>query len=245
MSDTPYHYVLTHGLNVAPRVMERLADTLGWPREHCTFVCLPGHGRGSSWREVTAARWLDSLQQQYEAAAASSEPIVYLGFSLGGLLMPCLLAQGKVPAPARQILLAPALAFRGWTLLPSFLSTPRLDQLLIPSFTPVYYKATPGVTIGAYKALFALRQQLERAPAARYNIPTLVLCDQRDELVSAEGLRAFIHDKQLSEWQLRILPSRRGERWGKKHLLVAREYQSPVYWQRITDHIDAFLHERA
>ena len=241
MSATTYHYILTHGLNVQPSVMERLAEELQWPLDRCTFVCLPGHAPGESLRHITADRWLDSFSRQYQAAFSTSEEVVYVGYSLGGLLMTYLLGKERVPAPAKQILFAPALSFKQWTRIPTFFPASVLDQLLIPSFTPKGYKATSGVTIGAYKALFEVSTKLESLDSDRYNLPTLVLCDQRDELVHAEGLRTFIQEKKLSNWQLHILPSRPWKRWGKKHLLVAREYQSDAHWAEVKDRIIRFL----
>ena len=221
--------------------MQRLANALGWPSDHCTFLCLPGHAGGESLRHITADQWLDSFGEQYRAAFPASGDVVYVGYSLGGLLMTCLLGQDRVPAPTKQVLLAPALAFKGWTRIPTYLPPSAADQWVIPSFAPRHYKANFGVSIGAYKALFEIRTRLEAADARKYDLPTLVLCDQRDELVHAEGLRTFIRQKNLLEWQLHILPSSPWGRWGKKHLLVAREYQSDAYWADIKERVEHFL----
>ena len=231
-------YVLAHGLNQRPEAMTQWAENMGWPAERGTLIRLPGHAAGESLRYVTADQWSESFSQQYRAAA--HEPVVYVGYSLSGLLMTYLLGAGRVPAPVKQILLAPALAFRQWTQLPTFfpLST---DQLLIPSFAPARHKATPGVTISAYKAMFDIRHRLEAFDSATYDIPTLVLCDQRDEMVHPEGLHRFIREKNLSQWYLHVLPSSRWPRWGKKHLLTAREYQSATYWTDSKTQVKRFL----
>ena len=234
-------YILTHGLNVQPSAMARLAEALGWPADQCAFICLPGHAPGESLRNITAAQWLDSFEEQYRAALPTSGNVVFVGYSLGGLLMTYLLGTGRLPAPARQILFAPALAFKRWTRIPTLFPASFLDRLSIPSLTPVSYKASPGVTIGAYKALFEISADLVSLDPTRYNLPTLVLCDQRDELVHPEGLSTFLREKNLSQWQLHIMPSLPWERWGKKHLLVAREYQSDAYWDNIQRLIADFL----
>ena len=224
--------------------MERLAEALSLPSDRCTFICLPGHAPGDSFRNITAPRWLDSFEEQYRAAIPTQEEVVYIGYSLGGLLMTYLLAKGRLPAPAKQILFAPALAFKRWTRIPTLFPTSLMNRLLIPSFTPKQYKANPGVTIGAYKALFEISADLETLDSSNYNLPTLVLCDQRDELVHPAGLQTFIRDKKLSQWRLQILPSLRWERMGKKHLLVASEFQSEVYWNKIKEQIESFLNVR-
>ena len=155
--------------------------------------------------------------------------------------MTYLLGNGRIPAPNTQVLFAPALAFKRWTRIPIYVPASALDRLLIPSFTPPQYKANPGVTIGAYKALFEISAGLEALDSANYNLPTLVLCDQRDELVHPAGLRTFIREKNLSRWQLQILSSTPWERWGKKHLLVAQEYQPKAYWTNIEQRVNQFL----
>lgn len=221
--------------------MESLAQALNWPREQCSFICLPGHGVGESLRPAMASQWLDSFLEQYQTARYSSAPTVYLGFSLGGLLITYLLAKQQIKPPTHQILFAPALAFQRWTRLPTYFPGSRLDQLLVPSLTPSTYKATPGVTIGAYKVMFDIREQLNGLDAKHYNIPTLVLCDQHDELIHPKGLRNFIADRKLDQWQLHVFSSSRYRNLGKKHLLVAPEYQSDTYWQHIRDLIGIFL----
>ena len=241
VTEATYHYILAHGLNVQPSAMERLAEALELPADRCTIISLPGHAPGESWADVTATHWLDSFEAQYRAALPPQGEVVYVGYSLGGLLMTYLLGAGRLPAPARQVLFAPALAFKRWTRIPTLFPPSAIDRLLIPSFVPAQYKATPGVTIGTYKALFEVSNALASLAPESYNLPTLVLCDQRDELVHPEGLRAFIQEKNLSEWQLHIIPSLLWERWGKKHLLVAREYQSETYWADIQRQIEIFL----
>ena len=222
--------------------MEKLAVALELPSTHCDFIRLPGHATGESFRNITAQQWVDSFYEQYMAASQDSHPIVFIGFSLGGLLMTYLLGLSKINAPHQQILLAPALAFKFWTYLPSFLPS-SLDNLMIPSLTPKKYKASNGVTIGAYKALFKIRHKLEHLHPDTYNIPTLILCDQHDELVAPQGLQKFIEQKKLTRWQLQIFKSSPWKHVGRKHLMVAREYQSDAYWNHLKACIDTCLHE--
>ena len=221
--------------------MERLAEALSLPAEQCSYICLPGHQRGESVGRLTASQWLDSFAEQYHTQQHAHKNLIFVGYSLGGLIMTYLLAAKRLPAPKKQILLAPALAFKHWTKIPTYLPATTLDQILIPSLTPKHYKANPGVTIGAYKVLFEISKQLEDLPSVSYNIPTLVLCDQRDELVKPQGLQQFIQQQQLSKWQLYIIPSSPWKRWGKKHLLVAPEHQSDEHWKEVRSRIDHFL----
>ncbi|MEM6841019.1 MAG: hypothetical protein AAF632_02230 [Bacteroidota bacterium] len=240
MSLSSPHFILAHGLNVQPVVMQALANELGWSEEKHSVICLPGHNEGEELSRDTANRWLGSFRDQYQAVRQKHTEIIFLGYSLGGLLMTYLLGKGEIVAPQKQILLAPALAFQQWTRIPSLIPEETLDQVTIPSFTPKYYKAQFGVSLGAYKVLFAISSKLDQMKPARFNIPTLVLCDQWDELVQPQGLHKFIEAKKLSHWELSIVSSGFWQRWGKKHLLIAKEYRSTDQWKQIRQQIRAF-----
>lgn len=221
--------------------MQRLAQSLDLPPEACRYVCLPGHGDGESFENVDAEGWAHSFRDQYRMAVAGSERNVFVGYSLGGLVMTHALGSGHIPLPERQVLLAPALAFPFWAKFRTLLPQSGMESVTIPSMAPAEYRVRSGITLGAYRALFQLREELEELPATAYDIPSLVLCDQHDELVDARGLEAFIAEKALSRWQLHILPSRPWERLGKKHLIIAPEFQSEEYQNNIHKHILQFL----
>ncbi|MGB3589619.1 MAG: alpha/beta hydrolase [Tunicatimonas sp.] len=237
------HYILAHGLNVQPTVMQLLAEELGCAEDQYTVISLPGHSGEENLSRDSADRWLESFQDQYNEVFRKHTDVVFVGYSLGGLIMTYLLGNGQVAAPRKQILLAPALAFQQWTKIPTMIPKATLDQVTIPSFTPKSYKANSGVSLGAYKVLFAISQELNSMISNRYNIPTLVFCDRWDELVQAEGLRKFINAKKLTEWKLIVVSSSFWQRLGKKHLLVAKEYYSDNHWKQIRQQIEAFVDE--
>jgi len=222
--------------------MKNLAEALDLPLAQCTFICLPGHTPDESFRNSEAQQWIESFREQYLAATQNNNPVYFIGFSLGGLVMTYLLGTAEVPPPKKQVLLAPALAFKPWSHLPEYFPS-LFDNLVIPAHTPKKYKVHTGVTISGYKALFALKEKLEQSGALNYNIPTLVLCDQHDELVSPQGLQEFINQKKLTRWELEVLASPRWQQMGRKHLMVAKEYRSEAYWQHLKTRILSFLHE--
>ncbi|MEM8965331.1 MAG: alpha/beta fold hydrolase [Bacteroidota bacterium] len=240
MSSPSPHYILAHGLNVQPTVMQSLADELGWLQDHRSVIQLPGHDEGEELSRDAANRWLESFREQYQAAQQHHAEVIFLGYSLGGLLMTYLLGKGEVVAPRKQILLAPALAFQQWTRIPTMIPKETFDQVTIPSFTPKNYKAQLGVSLGAYKVLFSISRELDSMETSRFNVPTLVICDRWDELVQPQGLRKFIEVKELNNWELLIVASGFWQRWGKKHLLIAKEYRSTNQWQQIRQQIQTF-----
>ena len=221
--------------------MENMVAALELPLGQCDFIRLPGHTAGESFRNITAQQWADSFCEQYQTASQDSHPVVFIGFSLGGLLMTYLLGLSKIAPPHKQILLAPALAFKAWSYLPACFPA-ALDSLVIPAYTPKKYKVHRGVTISGYKALFKIRKQLEHLDSQKYNIPTLVICDQHDELVAPQGLQKFIEQKKLSHWQLQLFKSGVWQYMGRKHLLVAQEYRPDAYWNHLKASIHDFLH---
>ena len=240
---SPYHYILAHGLNVQPSVMQSLAEELGWGEGDFSVISLPGHSGDEELSREAADRWLASFRQQYNQVYQNQPNVIFTGYSLGGLLMTYLLGTGQIEPPYKQILLAPALAFQQWTKVPTILPKAAFDKVMIPSFTPLNYKANAGVSLGAYRVLFAISSELNGFDASLYNVPTLVICDRWDELVQAAGLRKFIEVKQLSNWRLFVVSSGFWNKMGKKHLLVAREFQTEAHWQQVRQEIEKFLHE--
>ena len=235
-------YILAHGLNLQPMAMKDLAMELGLPLAQCSFIRIPGHTAHESFRHVTAQQWMDSFYEQYINFSEDKENIICIGYSLGGLLMTHLLGLSEVRSPQKQILLAPALAYKLWSYLPAYFPA-AFNNLVIPAFTPKKYKVHRGVTIRGYKALFEIREELEHLDPKKYNIPTLLICDQHDELVAPQGLQHFIEEKKLTHWELQIFKSNPWKHLGRKHLIVAKEFRSEAYWKRLKTCIHTFLHE--
>lgn len=250
--------LLVHGLNLyAPRM-----DVLGeWFLSHnydVLRVSLAGHGdsvnpelstgkidhdRKIAFQSTSAQQWLDELEQAVHVARARANqhqvPLVYLGFSLGGLIGTVLQQRSaEQPSFDRMILLAPALAMTAWAnVLRPLKPFPKVG---IPAFTPKKYKANKTTPIQAYHAMFALYDELHDSDFSEWNTPTLVLSDVNDEMVPFERLTAFLETHEL-DWTLYPLHQKLGGKRRHFHLMLDPESVGEPVWKRMTAQVTSFL----
>jgi hypothetical protein len=102
---------------------------------------------------------------------------------------------------------------------------------LLPSRSPRLYRANRGTSIGAYRALLALKDALEATSYRNANRPTLVLVDPRDEVVSSRTLARLIRQHRLDRWTLAPVDNHVARsRFGFRHLMVDEEAMGPELW---------------
>ncbi len=238
--------LLAHGLNQCPASWQELIDELtGWGMD-VLRLGLTGH-RGlpfADMHQVSAEIW----HEEFEAAQAMAAerhpdlPLYLIGYSLGGLLAVATQIRQKRALFDRQILLAPALAVRTYTLL--VLPMTWLFSSL-PSRSPQAYLANrQGTTASAYRALFRLKSELAKANGVPVlNIPTRVIMRDNDELVSYRGIARFIASHDLDRWQLLTIPPCTGNLpdASLRHLIVDSRALGHSVWIRMTQSIHDFL----
>ena len=213
--------LVIHGLNLRPERMLPLADELrGWGI--AVVLCsLRGHGenyapladstpevaRLATFRQVSYTGWRAEVMAAYKAAAAlahpTAAPLFLVAFSLGALLGCELVATTPMVRFDRMVLLAPALALRPHSYLPVVLA--RWPALTLRSFAPRAYRGNPATPIAAYSALRTSLRSLHRHADANLNIPTLVLIDPQDELVSLGAIRRWVQRLHLSQWRFSLV----------------------------------------
>lgn len=250
--------LVIHGLNLKPERLRPLAAALcGWGMG-AVLCSLRGHGenytplaghtaeaaRLAAFRQSSYAGWHGELKAAYQAAtiwaAAHDAPVFLVAFSLGALLGCELLATEQTVHFDRMVLLAPALALRPFSHLPYLLA--RWPQVVIRSFSPRYYRANPATPVAAYLALRTALRTLQPRRNQALNVPTLLLIDPWDELVSVRGIRHFIAKQRLSRWRLQLVhkqPTRPDA--GFHHLIIDAESVGPVAWQAMLTQIHAHL----
>lgn len=214
--------VLIHGLNLDPVAMLDIQQLLFDANMDVLNLSLTGHnnalddeGRLLSFQEATFADWQSDIrravQEAGRRAARLDRPLYLVGFSLGGLLSADYLVQNAVHSGDddavtidRMVLLAPAISLK-WS---SYLLYPLqvFPDLYLPSVAPGIYSANDYAPVSAYLALYEgvgrFNELAEQEPNRQaLNIPTLVLMHPRDELVSEDGLRGFISEHRLTQWQ--------------------------------------------
>ena len=250
--------LVIHGLNLRPDRMRPLADELGEMGIAVVLCSLCGHGenytpivgqsnaaaRLAAFRQSTYAGWRKEVEAAYAATVALAQPtgapLFLVAFSLGALLGCDLLTTSSTVHFDRMVLLAPALALRSYSHLPYLLS--RWPTLALRSFAPRTYRSNPATPIAAYNALHTALLSLQRHADAKLNVPTLILIDPQDELVSPSGVLHFIQRTQLSQWRLSLVKKQPTQpELAFHHLIIDADSVGPVMWQRMVTQIREHL----
>jgi pimeloyl-ACP methyl ester carboxylesterase len=245
--------IVCHGLNLTPHKMHAICQLLHQQHIETVNVHLFGHGqrfpfyhpnwteaecRKEAMRNVTASDWLQDYAQAFEIAHTRATrldvPLYGLGFSLGGLITTHTLITHDQAHFDKVLLLAPALATR-WVahLLIPFRPWPRM---LLRSGSPPPYRANPGTSINAYRALFAIydetHQLLQKRPE-QANLPVTILMDQYDELIATRKLNEHIDRYALTNWTVKLFAERKRKWNKKKHLIVDQQALGPEGWEEL------------
>ena len=237
--------LVIHGLNTKPDKMRPLGAELNAMKQDVLLVKLTGHDQDlAAFRQVTRATFLLDVEEAVKRASAESrakaKPLNLVAFSLGGLVAIDLVSEGRA-AFERMVLLAPALAVHGRSHLIKIF-VPFGHGFLVPSFSPEAYRANPGTSIAAYLALFESLSAIQATPLLKANVPTLVLIDQDDELVSASRLAALIRDKALTEWRLEAISANESTVRPKyHHLIIDEPTLGPTPWRLMIEKIRLHL----
>lgn len=239
--------VLVHGLNTTPRVMDDVADVLDRDGYRCAHVDLHGSTAGGRHPDDVLARWfgaydnaLDGLRTDHPDMSVSA-----VGFSLGALL-PLLRSAdpdaGSTGRLRRLVVWAPPLVLsRPATAVRLLLPARRLG-LSLPSATPRAARARRATPLAEYAALLHLSAAAGRLGADTLDgVPTLVLLDRGDPLVSYAGVRTWVARRGLEHWAVEAVQDRPRMPRGHRHLLVNRESMGATAWRSATARMLAHL----
>ncbi|KKO12800.1 alpha/beta hydrolase [Pseudohongiella sp.] len=254
--------VLVHGLNLDPSAMLDVQQLLFDADMDVLSLSLAGHGnalddeaRLLQFNEATFADWQHDIGRAVQSAARRAavldRPLYLVGFSLGGLLSADYLVQnpghGSDPGVGdidRMVLLAPAISLK-WS---SYLLYPLqvFPDMYLPSVAPRIYRANDYAPVSAYLALYQgvnRFNELAGQPDGRLalNIPTRVFMQPRDELVSADGVRGFIAEHQLSQWQFIEIEKSGDAADVLNHLIIGPHSLGGDAWQSLSVQILNFL----
>jgi pimeloyl-ACP methyl ester carboxylesterase len=229
--------LVIHGLNLNPARMGAVISVLNEAGIDCLGLSLKGHGdnfrqrdgmdaaesRLEDFKRVSHTLWFEETLAAYSEARQGADekqlPLFLVGFSYGGLIGLDVLAARLDAAFDRALLFAPALSLRGWDYAVRLFAP--FPKLVLPTFTPEGYRANPGTPIAGYNALFETLDHFETHIGPRINIPTLVIIDPGDELVSFDGLKRMAEGYGLDLW--RFFPVRRSHslvRGMLRHIII-------------------------
>lgn len=239
--------LVAHGLNVQPRAMEPLIHWLAALGSVVYLVQLSGHyEKGLSIQEVTSSTWQQEMMEGYtiaqQAAQAHKIPLYFLGYSLGALLGQSMIALSKEGnCFNKQILFAPAIAIRTRSYLIKLLFFLE-ERTTLPSYTPADYRANERLPLSIYQLLFAEEKKLIEAKFQGLNIPTLIIIDPRDELISYKKLQLFIKKFRLTNYKVVVLNDNRKDRdKSYHHLIINEKTMGAVNWRRTAIAMQQFL----
>jgi pimeloyl-ACP methyl ester carboxylesterase len=214
--------LVVHGLNLNPDCMAPLISVLNESEIDCIRLALRGHGdnfcqregldsaasRLEDFKEVSYALWFQEMLTAYskaqQHAAANRLPLFLVGYSYGGLIGLDLLATDPNVAFDRAVLLAPALSLHGWDYAVRLLAP--FPKLVLPTLALVDYPSNLGTPLAAYNALFETLDHFETCIGPQINIPTLVIINPSDELVSFDGIRRLVEKHRLDQWRFFPIP---------------------------------------
>ncbi len=233
---------LIHGLNVRPQVMQDLAIELGLNTSLLNDLALTGHkistdriSRIRDLKNIHAQDWINDVVEQLRLNKNQS---IHFGYSLGGALLLNVYSIHPELKPDKLILFAPALSFRAWT--HSWKVLKPFGGLVIPSMQGRKHRVNKGVPVQAYKVLFRLSKSLHENYELLKDIPTLVLINQGDELVSPSGIRNIVKEHRLHNWEIVEL-SKSSLKRGKRHQIVSKECFTGNNWRVVKEKCQSFL----
>ncbi len=250
--------LVLHGLNLNPDRMGPLIALANRAGVAAFNQVLSGHGpegaprpgidpakeRLRAFKAASYPRWTGEALAGYREVRRLAERegcgVWLLGFSYGALLGCDLFASRPEVAFERMLLVAPALRLRPWDRAIRLLSP--FPGLVLPTPAPRGYPANPGTPVAAYHALFETLDHFDERIGPRLNVPTLVLVDPGDGLVSAEGLGRLIEEQRLDRWRIHPLRvSRPVLAAAYRHLILDEESAGRRAWAELSRVALAFL----
>ncbi|MCM2322811.1 MAG: lysophospholipase [Oligoflexia bacterium] len=239
--------LVIHGLNLRPDKMDAIVRVLTEQGISVLRASLSGHqGSVEPLKRASRLGWLREIHAAYCEARARMprSPVFLVGYSLGALL-PLDLAASFPEAQVRfdrVVLFAPALALT-WTARLVNLFRIFDDSFVVPSANFREYRANPeGTPVAGYRAALDSLAALEHSVSRLEDIPTLVIMDPEDVVVSAEGVRQWIAARGLKQWQVMEISARDGTlRANNHHLIIDEPSVGAPTWKRIHDALDAHL----
>jgi esterase/lipase len=239
-----------HGLNLHPAKMEAIILGLNTSGIDVLNVSLFGHGENYTRREnmdSAAARlesfknasyqlWIAECYQAYIRAQKKSRqsgvPLYFVGFSFGGLLGLDLLVSNPKVRFEKMVLFAPAIDVHAINYVVKILSP--FPKLVIPSYSFKSYRANNGTPVAAYIAFFDSLANFKKNVGPKFDIPTLVFIDKRDELVSYQGIKEMVSAESFSQWKIHLVKKQKTSGPAKRHhLIIDADSTGTAVWEKM------------
>lgn len=205
--------LVLHGLNLRPSKMNSFTSFFNSKGLDVLRGSFSGHkGSLKEQKAVDYEIWMKEAQAFYclslKKAKREEVPLFVFGFSLGGLLITDFIGQMPIEHNIKSMMLiSPAIKVKWFAEIPGKLAwiSPKLG---IPSKNLEEYRAEKTTSLAAYKAMTESRKNIKNINPISLNIPTLVLIDPKDELVSYKKLKKWTKDEELSQWSVKAVSNK-------------------------------------
>lgn len=235
----PRGIVLTvHGQNLDPAKMDSIGARLNQAGYDIYRVAMTG-SRGNYEEALTVTRevWLEDLRRSFQETkrwrAKKDLPVYCVGFSMGALMLVAAQVNQAIQCD-RFVLLSPALVPKmpAWLVGAAAKAIP--ERLKFPTAVPVEYRRHDYFLIHPNKIIFDVVAEVVESSLAAANVPTLVMMDPRDELISYGGLELLVETKQLSNWKFEPISTDSTELAQPiRHLIVDKPALGQAEWDRM------------
>lgn len=237
----PTNVLLIQGLNQAPSGLIALQNALIKEGISNSLVELAGHRtsaecglRYSNLRQ----RWTASVADRLSFLGESK--VVLIGYSMGALLA-LDAAQQHPTKVAGLVLLAPPVAFTTKAQLLRVLTPFSVFSWSLPSFAPTHARLCDRTSLAAYRAVFALQNQVLQTQSTIGSIPTLVVATAEDEIVSYSGVQRWYEKQRGSSW--RFIEVNTLSDSLPAHLITDPQAHDPEKWSILLNQIQSFIRQ--
>ena len=238
-------FLVVHGLNQRPSSMEPLCEYLRSQGFDTYRIVLRGHDSLPD-APFPEDAWVSDIQTAYELLRRQhpQAPVHILAFSLGSLVSTRAIDISPQIRPKSMIFIAPALSLRAPAQSAYLLTALPPLTISVPNIAPPYYRRFTRTPLFWYRntiTLYSATRTLLSAPRLQ-SIPTLIIANPRDELVSLSGLREWTAENNLaSNWSIEAVRPTRRDPFVPEHLLVDEKSFGVREWQRVKGLIEQFL----
>lgn len=233
-------FLLGHGLNLKIDSMNDFILDFNRKGFSVYRVCLDGHRKNQNFKNTSDNKWKKemSLSLKVLKDKADNIPMYFFGYSLSCLvLLNNLKKDSKLQA---AIFLAPPLRIKPIVNALTFLSN-YLPALSFKSLGPLDDAAQLKTHTNLYKSFRKNYNDLNKiTDPLTINIPTLILVNKKDEVVSTKGIKSFIERKKLSNWTIEALPGNAPYK-APYHFIFSKKYLDDLSWNALSKRIENFI----
>lgn len=198
------------------------------------ILTLPGHGENRD-----EAKTLKEAQAIFHSRLTSMTdgPFIVVAFSYGATYLQNWLSSNQKHQCQGQVLLAPALYIRRWSLFRG-LSQFIPKSFYIKSLTPRIIRRYPRLYLWEYRLLFESILQFHTTKADP-SIRTLIIIDPKDELIDVQKTKQKLTKKKIEFIEYPHIGLIKGA--GVHHAMIHPDFFEKNSWNELISKINQFI----